>query len=116
MKFLRLSIAAGLVFLFASGLVAGADTVRPDTFYIQLNNHTGDTIYALLAGVGNPVGVKAAPDESSDWETFQSTQSTGNLSYNCGGRGHSAIVYLKLRQPHIEVTILSDCEKRITYS
>ena len=82
--------------VFASSLVAGATEVRPETFYIQVSNHTGDTVYALLAGVGSPVGVKASPDESSDWETFRSTQSSGSLSYNCGGRGHSGVVYLKL--------------------
>jgi hypothetical protein len=102
--------------LFASGLVAGADQVRPDTFYIQVSNHTGDTIYALLAGVGPAVGVKAPPDESSDWETFKSTQSTGSLSYNCGGNGHSGMVWLKLSQPHILVTVLSNCEHKVTYS
>ena len=102
--------------LFANGLFARATEVRPDTFYFQVSNHTGDTIYALLAGVGPPVGVKAAPDESSDWETFRSTQSSGSLSYNCGGRGHSGVVYLKLAQPHILVTVLSNCEHKVTYS
>lgn len=102
--------------LLASSLGAGATEVRPDVFYIQLNNHTGDKIYALLAGVGPAVGVVAGPDEESPWETFKSTQSTGSLSYNCGGKGHSAMVWLKLSQPHILVTILSNCEHKVTYS
>ena len=102
--------------LFASSLGAVAAEVRPDTFYIQLSNHTGEKIHALVAGVGRPVGVVAEPDETTNWETFSSTQSSGSLSYACGGRGRSGVVWLKLSQPHIMVTILSNCENKVTYS
>ena len=102
--------------LFVSGLVAGATEVRPDTFYIQVSNHTGEKIHALLAGVGRPVGIVAEPDETTNWETFSSTQSSGSLSYACGMRGRSGVVWLKVSQPHILVTILSNCENKVTYN